>query len=138
MFGFPSWSVLLVVGLVSAAGASWGTHQVDLATINGLKASYAEAETAAVTKAKKLQADADAVTLAAALEEAARQVKIVTNTVTLTKLVTRYVKDVPDCPDAGFVSLYNHAVSGDAPGEVSSPAGQSDGGGSAPETPHGG
>lgn len=104
-------------------------HHWDEGAIADLKLADKTAQAQALRTALALQKKQDAVTLAAALREAAVQQKIATHTVTLTREIPVYVSpriDSRTCIPYGLVRVLDAAVLGADPAALSLPAGQSD------------
>lgn len=119
---------IAVLGIVAiAAGSAWATHQIDEAAYLKLEAKYKDAELAAVKAATAIQKAEDAVSLQAAVAEAASQQKIVTQTEIVTKEVPKYVPVASKCAvTVGFLRVLDAAVLGGSPADLPLAAGQSD------------
>ena len=103
------------IGLVSAFAAGWVVWQIKDATINRMKAEYAEARTKAVQEARDEEKRIAGVTLEAALADATNQVKIVKETEVITKWAIKNVEVVANCPSLNLIRLHNNAAIGSDP-----------------------
>lgn len=115
---------VLAFGCGVAAARHW-----DAGVIAELKLADQTAQAQALHTALALREKQDAVTLAAALREAAAQQKIVAQTVTLTREIPIYVSpriDSGRCITYGLVRVLDGAVLGTDPAALSLPAGKSD------------
>lgn len=124
-----SWKIGGAVVLAAALvlGTAWITHRVDEGTIAKMKEDWAEAQTEAIDQAMKIQRAQDDVSLQAAVDEAASQQKIVTQTQIITKEVPIHVPAASKCPvTVGFLRVLDAAVLGSAAADLPLAAGQSD------------
>lgn len=111
----------LAVAAVSGALVAYGTHHWDLGTINGLKASTAQATAQAVQKAKDKQAAQDALSAQSQVKAAIERQKSLDASQVIVKEVTRYVtpkQDSTDCVRLGSLLLLYAAVHQVDPGSV--------------------
>lgn len=119
---------LLPAAFAFGCGVAIARHW-DEGAVADLKLADKTAQIHALHAALALQKKQDAVTLAAALHEAAAQQKIVTQTVTMTKEIPVYVSpriDARDCIPYGLVRVLDSAALGADPASLSLPAGQFD------------
>lgn len=118
----------LVIGAVlSGSGVGYIVHRMDAATIASIKLADADAVIDATKQVAKLQQAQDSIALDAAVKEAQAQQKIVTQTVTVTKEITKHVTDTVPCVPYGAVRLLNDAATGSNTANAPTPPGQSDG-----------
>lgn len=122
-FLLANWKAIVPSIAAIGLGLALGVAKFQLANerleVANLKESYAEASAKAVTEAKTLQAEADAIALKAAMQEAVAQQKVVVQTITLTHEVPKYVATVAACPTTGFMHIYQAALLGSAADQVS-------------------
>lgn len=114
---------------VGAAGGAWAGYRVEASKVAAIRLADAQAQAQALQAADKSRARQDAVTLAAALKEAAAQQKVVILTQTLTREIPHYVTvqaDAVSCIPIGLARVLRAAADGVDPGTLSLPAGQSD------------
>lgn len=121
----PIWLVALVAGIASAAGATCVTRAIYVAKVEHMVAAQALAVSKAVNEAAAEQKRVDKVSMDAAVSEAEAQQKEVIKTVTITKWITRHVKDIPNCPSLDLVRLHDAAALGADPESLSDATGQS-------------
>lgn len=128
MFGLNPYSIALKIGiaLVVAALAAFTTHKIDHGAYADLELKYAKAQQEQIEAGvRQLQHDTK-ITEEAAVAEAKVQQQIVVQTLTLTREVTRYVKDTSTCVTFGLVRVLDAAALGVDPADLPLPAGQSD------------
>ena len=116
-------------GLLSAGVSGYVVYRVELSTINGLKASAAVSAQKATIVALDKQKSLDAATQAAAIAEAASQVKVETVTRVITKEIPAHVtpqQDSHECVTFGFVRVLYAAERGADPDSLALPASESD------------
>lgn len=124
-------TIKLIAALVGAAlialTATIITHKVDQAALLKIEAGYKDAQIAAISQAKAVQAAEDKVSLDAAVAEATAQQKIVTITNTVTREVPNHVPLTSKCAvTVGFVRVLNAVILGNVTSDVSYAPGKSD------------
>lgn len=127
VWGYAAAAVLSAA--IVGSGVGYVVHRMDAATINEMKLADAKAEAAAYKQGLALQKNLDAATQLEAVAEATAQQQIVTQTVTVTKEIPRYVtvhQDAVVCVPYGFVRLLYSAERGLSPAALGLPPGQSD------------
>jgi len=128
MFGLSLSSIKLIailvgVSLVAIFSASV-MHKVDQAKYNQLLLNYSQAQVKVVQQAKLEQAAQDQIALNSAVDEATAQQKIVVETQTVEKEVTKYVPDTTHCITYGVLRVLDGSASGVDPDSLSEPSGQ--------------
>lgn len=118
-------AILLAVFALVGAGA-YEEHQVDLGTINGLKAQYATDKAAAISAAMLQQKRYDTDAIAAAGAERDQQAALASQLQQNQQEVVRYVPTIKSCVPLGLVRVLRAAAIGVSTGNVSLPAGKSD------------
>ncbi len=131
MFPLPSLQAIKLIGVavvVIGAGlaGAWLAHKVDRARYDALELRYRTAKVKAVEEAKAIQSAEDKVSLDRAVAEAAAQQKIVVQTQTITREISRHVTDHSDCITYGLVRVLDAGVLGRDPNSLPLPAGKSD------------
>lgn len=117
-----------VAALVLAAGGFYAGYRWEMGAYQKLKAQDAQASAAAVTAALSNQRRVDQLNSDAAMRQVLAQQKIVTQTVTVTKEIPRYVHDQVICPGptVGLARVLRAAAAGVDPASLSVAPGQSD------------
>jgi len=119
--------LIVAVGLMGAG--AYTMHKVDLGTINGLKAQYAQAEAAALQKAQEKQKELDEVTAAASTKAVADQAALVAAQQQSLARIPAHVtviKGPGNCVTYGLVRVLDAAVFGSDPAKLNLPAGATD------------
>ena len=111
---------------LSGVGVGWTVHKVDVATIASMRLADANAAKAAIVAEAKTQKAQDDVDLSSAVAEAKAQQQIVTQTVTVSKEITKHVTDTVPCIPFGLVRVLNDAATGSDTANAPAAAGQSD------------
>jgi hypothetical protein len=118
---------LAVAAIALVAGTAWVTAEVKQGEIERMKAGYAKAEAEAVRQALERQKIQAGIDLKAAVEEAQKQIEIVTVTHTITKEIPIHVPLASKCAvTVGFLRVLDAAVHGVTPAGLPLAAGQSD------------
>jgi hypothetical protein len=135
MFAIPTPQTLAAKALVALVGAllllsagAYGGYRWEHGEVLKLQLADQKVLTEAVQAAAVVQKHEDAVSLASAIKEAQAQTKIITNTVTVTKEIPRYVHDQIACPGptVGLARVLRAAAGQTDPSTLQLAPGQSD------------
>lgn len=136
MFGIPTPESLaakalcaLVGAMILVGGGAYAGYRFELGRYEQLVAADAKAQTKAVELALNTQRHIDADNQAAAVLAAQAQQHIVTQTLTITKEIPRYVHDDTLCPSGltvGLARVLRGAADGTDPASLQLAPGQSD------------
>ena len=111
---------LAIAALCASVGA-YGGYRWELGTVNGLKASMAQAAAQAIQKAKDQQAAQDTLSAQSQVKAAVERQKSIDASHVIVKEVTRYVtpkQDHTDCVRLGSLLLLYAAVHQVDPGSI--------------------
>jgi hypothetical protein len=118
--------ILVIVAALMGSGAAL-MHKLDANKYTSLELQYAKAQDAAVAAAMTRQHQYDADAIAAAEAERDKQTTLATELQGHQQEVVRYVPVIQSCVPYGLVRVLRAAAIGVPAGNVSLPAGKSDG-----------
>jgi hypothetical protein len=125
-----SWAILALIALgalgAATASGAYVTHKMDSADYKALQLADATAQTAAVQKAKDLQARQDKTAMNGAVAEAYAQGKLDGARQSIPTEVVKHVKDTVPCISYGLVRVLNGYAEGHGAADESIASGQPD------------